>query len=188
MTNQTEALCLCGCGGLAPIALRNEPLKGYKKGQPKRFIKGHGLNMSKGKTMGKFEAETFRKEAESEITSTPNPPQIMQRETYKEVVFSPKGNPNDPNDVTLAVNGECLVIRRSFKVIVPDRFLEAADHALYAMYQQLPDKPRKITAWVKTFPYSVIRDKVSEEEYLAQRREGDRQTAEALKLDEVPVG
>ena len=33
-------LCECGCGEPAPIAWQTS--EGYLKGQPKRFIKGHG--------------------------------------------------------------------------------------------------------------------------------------------------
>lgn len=35
-------LCLCGCGGRPPIATRNDKSKGYVKGQPMRFVRGHG--------------------------------------------------------------------------------------------------------------------------------------------------
>lgn len=34
-------LCECGCGRLAPIAQRNDATKGYVKGRPTRFIRGH---------------------------------------------------------------------------------------------------------------------------------------------------
>lgn len=34
-------LCECGCGEPAPIAKRTDSIKGWKKGQPIRFIKGH---------------------------------------------------------------------------------------------------------------------------------------------------
>ena len=34
-------LCECGCGLPAPIATETRPSRGYVKGQPMRFIKGH---------------------------------------------------------------------------------------------------------------------------------------------------
>lgn len=34
-------LCECGCGRPAPVAQRNDAAKGYVKGQPTRFIRGH---------------------------------------------------------------------------------------------------------------------------------------------------
>lgn len=36
-----NGLCLCGCGNAAPIAKRNSAQRGYTKGEPKAFIKGH---------------------------------------------------------------------------------------------------------------------------------------------------
>jgi hypothetical protein len=34
-------LCACGCGHRTPIATQNHPERGYYKGQPQRFIRGH---------------------------------------------------------------------------------------------------------------------------------------------------
>ena len=34
-------LCECGCGLPAPIATRNDSSKGYVKGKPMRFVRGH---------------------------------------------------------------------------------------------------------------------------------------------------
>lgn len=37
----TEGLCQCGCGQLTTIAPWADAHKGYIKGQPRRFVKGH---------------------------------------------------------------------------------------------------------------------------------------------------
>ncbi len=34
-------LCECGCGSPAPVATRNDATKGYIKGEPMRFVRGH---------------------------------------------------------------------------------------------------------------------------------------------------
>lgn len=34
--------CHCGCGGEAPIARQNHTVRGWVKGRPMRFIRGHG--------------------------------------------------------------------------------------------------------------------------------------------------
>ena len=41
-SSQDVALCQCGCGQPAPIAPRNNKRRGWIKGQPIRFIWGHG--------------------------------------------------------------------------------------------------------------------------------------------------
>lgn len=43
-------LCECGCGQPAPIATQNNAARGYVKGQPQRFIRGHAAKrLSTGK-------------------------------------------------------------------------------------------------------------------------------------------
>jgi HNH endonuclease len=34
-------LCMCGCGGVAPLAQAARPKAGIQKGQPQRYIQGH---------------------------------------------------------------------------------------------------------------------------------------------------
>jgi hypothetical protein len=34
-------LCLCGCGQPTPPAVRNEPGRGYRKGEPTLYVRGH---------------------------------------------------------------------------------------------------------------------------------------------------
>jgi hypothetical protein len=79
--------------------------------------------------------------------------------------------------VYLAVQGEGLTIQRNKPVVVPKRFLEAADHALVPHYTQKPGQGRKIIGEVKTYEYSVIRE-ATWEEYISQKSEGTRKTIE----------
>lgn len=46
MAEAATKLCECGCGKPAPIAKANHASKGHVKGQPLRFILGHGGNHS----------------------------------------------------------------------------------------------------------------------------------------------
>lgn len=43
-----SGLCRCGCGGKTPIAKTTRAYRGQVKGQPVRFIKGHGPKGRKG--------------------------------------------------------------------------------------------------------------------------------------------
>jgi hypothetical protein len=36
-----KKLCECGCGQPAPISPRTESARGYVKGEPRRFVRGH---------------------------------------------------------------------------------------------------------------------------------------------------
>lgn len=40
-----SGLCMCGCGGAAPIALQTDSKLGHVRGKPKRFIFGHHLRL-----------------------------------------------------------------------------------------------------------------------------------------------
>jgi len=39
--DEREGYCNCGCGELAPLALRNENRRGHRRGQPMPFVHGH---------------------------------------------------------------------------------------------------------------------------------------------------
>lgn len=96
-------------------------------------------------------------------------------ETYFRVKFNAKSHVNETEDVMLSVNGEVLVIRREREVIVPQRFLECADHATYPHFQQLPNKPRKVIGQIKTFPYTKLGE-ATKREYETQRNAGTKQS------------
>jgi len=101
-------------------------------------------------------------------------------EKYYRVIFSPKSNPYDQDDVILTVNGETLVIQRSIEVIIPARFKECADHATRVHWvQQNPNEPRKKRGDIMTFPYSLAGE-ASEEEFRKQLADGNKQTKQAL--------
>lgn len=102
---------------------------------------------------------------------------------FWQVVFSPKGREDEPNDVTLSVNGQCLQIKRSENIILPGPFLECADNGLYPVYKQLPGVDRKIVSMIKHFPYSVLR-KATKEEYEQQLRAGNAATKAAREAAE----
>ena len=103
---------------------------------------------------------------------------------YWEVMFSPKGKPDDPDDVTLSLNGVCLQMQREAPVVIPGPYLEVADHGVYPTYIQLPGKDRKISGRVKFFPYNVLRE-ASKEEYENQKDAGNKITKDAREKAEM---
>jgi hypothetical protein len=42
----SSVLCKCGCGGLAPVAKNTDSRRGYVKGEPKQYIKGHSRRLA----------------------------------------------------------------------------------------------------------------------------------------------
>ena len=75
---------------------------------------------------------------------------------YWRVVFHPKSNESQENQVQLGVNGEFLVMQRNVEVILHNKFLEVADHAIVKQYKQLPGEPRRCTGQIQTFPYRKV--------------------------------
>ena len=105
-------------------------------------------------------------------------------EEYHMVIFSERMTENETVDVQLTVNGETLQIERGKEVVVPERFLECARHTKYPRYKQLPNQPRKITGYVQTYVYHVMKSNVGKELYFAQKKKGDAAVKKYLEAQE----
>lgn len=101
-------------------------------------------------------------------------------EKYFKVIFNAKTAENDPEDVMLGVNGELLNIKRETEVVLPQRFLEVADHASETKWKQLPGQPRKKVGVVKRYPYTVL-GPAKKEDYLKAKAEGTKATLDAAQ-------
>ena len=99
------------------------------------------------------------------------------QERYHKVIFQAKSHPNDTHDIVLGVNGEQLVIKRDVAVIIPERFREAADHAVVPLFTQTPTEGRKSAGRMKKYPYHYVEES-TEKAYREQKAEGDRITKE----------
>ncbi len=99
-------------------------------------------------------------------------------EKYIRIRFQAKSHPNDTEDVPLGVNGEILNIQREKEVVIPERFVEVAQHAEQVYYKTVPGEKRKVPTKVITYPYTILGE-ASEADYLNLKREGNRIAREA---------
>lgn len=84
--NLEAGFCQCGCGGLAPLAPRNEKRKGWSKGQPVKFIHGH--NGPKGEASIFWKGGYQQKKIHSEgyvLIYAPDHPKAKQKGPYRYV-------------------------------------------------------------------------------------------------------
>lgn len=93
-------------------------------------------------------------------------------EGYWEVQFSPAKSENDPVDVRLMWEGQCLIVKRMAAVVLPGFYIEVADNATRDHYVQSPEQGRKKIGVIQEYPYTVFRE-ATREEYLAQKASGD---------------
>ena len=97
----------------------------------------------------------------------------LKVEGYWEVLFSPAKSENDPVDVRLMWEGQCLIIKRMKEVVLPGFYLEVADNATRDHFIQTPEQGRKKIGVIQEYPYTVLRE-ASRDEFLAQKAAGDR--------------
>jgi hypothetical protein len=103
-----------------------------------------------------------------------------EAEKIYKVIFNAKTNPNDQDDVHLAVNGEQLVLKREEIVFLPGRFLEAARNATVPQFRQLPNKPRKVVGKVNVYPFE-IKGEGTRQDFLNMLRVGTARTKEHVE-------
>lgn len=105
---------------------------------------------------------------------------------FKHVTFNPRQNTNEPDDVVLGVNGHSLVIKRGVRTILPDAYLEAADHSEIKSFRQVGRDMRKEVVMISQYPYTVHGD-ATRDEYMNSLRAGTLATKKKLERDgEIP--
>ena len=107
----------------------------------------------------------------------------LKVEGYWEVIFSPAGNLNDPVDVQLMWEGQCLIMKRMTEVVLPGFYLEVADNATQDNFIQTPKDGRKKIGVIQKYPYTVLRE-AAMEEFLSQKASGDRIMKDKRAKDE----
>ena len=104
-------------------------------------------------------------------------------EKYFRVKFNAKSSASDEDQVTLGCNGVLLKIQREKEIILPERFLEVADHTISIQYRQMPGEKRKIAGKVQTFPYTRLGTS-TKAEYLKMKKAGTQATKKSIELDD----
>jgi hypothetical protein len=105
-----------------------------------------------------------------------------EEEEHWVVRFNERSNIYDKKDVDLCCNGEVLQFQRNKEVVVPQRFLEVADHTKREEYDQDDDftkDQRLIVTYVTMYPYNKVK-KSTKAEYLAQKKSGDKLQRESI--------
>ena len=127
-------------------------------------------------------ANADSKPAANEAVAQP----VAKKRTYTRVKFYPKSHKEQPDDVILSVNGDTIIMMRDQEVVLPDYFLEAADHATFNQYKTGIGNSRKVIMQVRLYPYALL-GKGTKVEYIKQRAVGtsagteNRQQAEAVQ-------
>lgn len=93
-------------------------------------------------------------------------------EGYWEVIFMPVKSENEPIDVRLMWEGQCLIIKRMVPVVLPGFYLEVADNATRDHFIQTPEQGRKKIGVIQEYPYTVTRE-ATRDEFLKQKAAGD---------------
>ena len=102
------------------------------------------------------------------------------KERFHKVMFVERMSENETRDVQLMVNGEVLLIERGKEVVVPERFLECAQHTKQPRYKQMPNEPRKVIGYIQTYAYHILEKDVGEAAYKKMKAKGDKATKERL--------
>jgi hypothetical protein len=93
-------------------------------------------------------------------------PEAVAEEKYYEVHFLDRQNEKDLEYIPLGVNGELIQVQCGADCIIPQRFLEVADHAVIDKYR----KGKKVGS-VSRAPYRILRE-ATKAEYLKMKQEG----------------
>lgn len=157
-------------------------LKGTTDGKSRPIFQNLEINRLK-EILGEKPAEKILKAAKENDHGTLKGDFELLVEGYWEVVFAPAKSENDPVDVRLMWEGQCLIIKRMIEVVLPGFYLEVADNATRDHYVQNPKEGRKKIGVIQEYPYTVLREALRDD-YLIQKSAGDKVMNEKRARDE----
>jgi hypothetical protein len=122
-------------------------------------------------------------EVENPVTGEQSSSTVIKRDTkFLRGMWANKADPNDTDAVRLSVNGEPITWQRGVPCIVPDCYLEVAQHATFNKYSVKPGEGRKVTARITRYPFipDAVHPTATYEEFRKEFIEGTRLTKEAV--------
>ena len=111
-------------------------------------------------------------EAASKESASPSTGTGVPKMKYFKVIFQAKTNPNDENDVPLSLNGTTILSKRDVEVILPQSYLEVADHTVKSQYEQKPGHDRKVVGHIRKFMYQKLGE-VTQADFEAFKKTGN---------------
>jgi len=118
-----------------------------------------------------------------EFKTRPEPGVDDEKFFYFEITWHPKRSDADEEFVTIGVNGKMIQWPRNRVTVIRSDYLEVADNAFVPKFKQLPGEDRKTIGGLKPYTYSIHR-KITEKEYIARKKDGDK----ALQADLASKG
>ena len=119
---------------------------------------------------------------EDEAPQAKKPPE--NKFVFSLVEFHPRTHPDQTDDVQLSVNGEVLQIKRATEVMVHDKFLECARHGVHQIFTQEPGEDRKVVGEIMTYPFTVIKKGLTEEDFIAWKKDMKKKAKQKKEEDE----
>lgn len=150
--------------------------------QEQRFVAASGLPFENVRAVKNSIAQKKLSLSEWDIVKIDDGYEARRRvqEKYFWATFQQRMSQMEQIDVELSVNGETLTFQRGKKTIVPQKFLECADHTTYVKFIQIPGQARKRGDTVCTFPYTR-HEETTEKEFKNLKAAGDKRTKELIR-------
>ena len=91
---------------------------------------------------------------EPSATRQISPPIRKHNEGYQRLKFHSRQSALEPENVVISVNGETIACKRNAEVVLPNRFVECAEHCSYPAYASFAGVKR--VEHRKMFPFTKL--------------------------------
>ena len=102
----------------------------------------------------------------------PVAPVQRKQQKYFEVEFFPPSSPEEPQQLSLGVDGWVIVVTRGQRVMLPENHLRVADSAKHKVFKIQPGADRQVVGEVHRAMHRVLRE-VPRDEFMAALKAGN---------------